>query len=36
MKDFADTYSIDIVMNTYASKVEATHEKKFNNLCINN
>ena len=35
MKDFADTYSIDIVMNTYASKVEATHEKKFNNLCLN-
>ena len=35
MKRFAITYSINIVMNTYKSKIEATHEKKFNNLYTN-
>ena len=33
---FAITYSIYIMMNTYKSKIEATHEKKFNNLYTNN
>ena len=35
MKRFAVTYSINIVMNTYKSNIEATHKKKFNNLYTN-
>ena len=35
IKRFAVTYSINIVMNTYKSKVEATHVKKFNKLYMN-
>ena len=35
MKRFAVTDSINIVMNTYKSKVEPTQEKKFNNLYMN-
>ena len=33
MKDFAVTYSIDIVMNAYKSKVNAAYEE---NLSMNN
>ena len=35
IKRFAVTYSINIVMNTYKSKVEATQVKKFNKLYMN-
>ena len=35
MKRFSVTYSINIMMNTYKNNMETTHEKKFNNLYMN-